>query len=194
MLGLGLGVSIRSQPCGCIPPSPSLECCMELKSGALLTQSSRCLREPIGKFSEQSKDSLSDVLRRALAQFYGCSTISDLITYKKLSFLISIAALPPTALPRQVLQCRLQEPLTKAWITLLETQINDLNLPNIAGLLQNTPSKSTWKKCVTKILGTQAHLHLLNQAETKCDLELLSMCAPNFSSPSPPTLENNPLP
>ena len=32
--------------------------------------------------------------------------------------------------------------------------------------------------------GTQAHLHLLNQAETKCDLELLSMCAPNFS-PSP---------
>ena len=81
-----------------------------------------------------------------------------------------------------MLQCRLQEPLTKAWIPLLETQINDLNLPNIAALLQNTPSKSTWKKCVTKILVTQAHLHLLNQAETKCDLELLSMCAPNFSS------------
>ena len=69
VLGLGLGVSIRSQPCGCIPPLPSLECCMELKSGALLTQSSKCLREPIGKFSEQSKDSLSDVLRRALAHF-----------------------------------------------------------------------------------------------------------------------------
>ena len=123
--------------------------------------------------------------KESIGTLLGCSTISDLITYKKLSFLISIAALPPTALPRQVLQCRLQEPLTKAWIPLLETQINDLNLPNIAALLQNIPSKSTWKKCVTKILGTQAHLHLLNQAETKCDLELLSMCAPNFSSPSP---------
>ena len=123
--------------------------------------------------------------KESIGTLLGCSTISDLITYKKLSFQISIAALPPTALPRQVLQCRLQEPLTKAWIPLLETQINDLNLPNIAALLQNTPSKSTWKKCVTKILGTQAHLHLLNQAETKCDLELLSMCAPNFSSPSP---------
>ena len=73
----------------------------------------------------------------------------------------------------------------KAWIPLLETQINDLNLPNIDILLQNTPSKSCWKKCVAKILGTRAHLHLLSQAETKRDLEYLSMCAPNFSLPSP---------
>ena len=122
--------------------------------------------------------------KESIGILLGCSTISDLITYKKLSFLISIAALPPSAFPRQVLQCRLQESHTKAWIPLLETQINDLNLPNIAILLQNTPSKSCWKKCVTKILGTRAHLHLLNQAETKCDLEQLSMCAPNFS-PSP---------
>ena len=43
----------------------------------------------------------------------------------------------------------------KAWIPLLETQINDLNLPNIAVLLQNIPSKSCWEKCVTKILGTR---------------------------------------
>ena len=86
--------------------------------------------------------------------------------YKKLLFLIAIAALPPTAVSRQVLQCRLQKPLTKAWIQLLETQINDLNLPNIATLLQNTPPKSCWKMCVTTILGTRAHLHLLNQAET----------------------------
>jgi len=137
-----------------------------------------CSRGPIGKFLEQFKDSLSGVLREHFL-------VVHLITYRKFSFLISIAALPPTALPRQVLQCRLQEPLTKAWISLLETQISNLNLPNLVILLQNIPSKSCWKKCITKILGTRAHLHLLNQVETKCDLEQLSMCAPNFSSPSP---------
>jgi len=35
VLGLGLGISIQSQPCGCKPPLPSLECYMKLKSGAL---------------------------------------------------------------------------------------------------------------------------------------------------------------
>ena len=56
-------------PITALPPLPFLECHMELKSGALLTQSSKCLRKPIGKFLEQSKDSLLDVLRRALAHF-----------------------------------------------------------------------------------------------------------------------------
>ena len=90
----------------------------------------------------------------------GCSTIADLITTKKLSFLLSIATLPPETLPRQVLQCRLQESHTKSWISLLESQINELNLPNIATLIQNTPSKSCWKRCIRKILGTHAHLQL----------------------------------
>ena len=108
--------------------------------------------------------------KESIGTLLGCSTISDLITYKKL---ISITALPYTALLRQVLQYRLQEPHTKACIPLLESQINDLNLPNIAILLRNTPSKSCWKKCVTKMLGTRAHLHLLNQVETKCDLTVI---------------------
>ena len=99
----------------------------------------------------------------------------------------SIAALPPEALPRQVLLCGLQESKAhiKSWIPLLESQINDLNLPDIATLIQNTPSKSCWKRCIKKILGIHAHLHLLNQAEVKSDLEYLSMCDPNFSKPSP---------
>ena len=184
VLGLGLGVSNWSQPCGCIRISIALPrmLYMELKSGVLRTQSLKCSRGSIGKFLEQFKDSRWP--KESIGTLLGCSTISDFITYKKLSFLLSIAALPPTALPRQVLQCRLQE-LLKAWIPLLETEINDLNLPNIATLLQITPSKSCWKKRVTEILGTRAHLHLLNQTETKCDLEQLSMCAPNLSSPSP---------
>ena len=92
--------------------------------------------------------------------FLGCSTIADLITTKKLSFLLSIATLPSEARPRQVLQCRLQESQTKSWISLLESQINELNLPNIATLIQNIPSKSCWKMCFRKILGTHAHLQL----------------------------------
>ena len=66
---------------------------------------------------------------------------------------------------RQVLQCRLLESHTKSWIPLLESEINDLNLPNITMLFQNTPSNSCWKRCIKNILATHAHLHLLNQQE-----------------------------
>ena len=90
----------------------------------------------------------------------GCSTIADLITTKKLSFLLSIATLPSEARPKQVLQCRLQESHTKSWISLLESQTNELNLPNVTTLIQNTPSQSCWKRCIRKILGTHAHLQL----------------------------------
>ena len=121
--------------------------------------------------------------KEGVGTLLGCSTIADLITTKKLSFLLSIATLPSEARPRQVLQCRLQESHTKSWITLLESQINELNLPNIATLIQNTPTKSCWKRCIKKILGTHAHLQLLNQAEVKSDLEYLTMCDPNFSTP-----------
>ena len=123
--------------------------------------------------------------KEGVGTFLGCSTIADLIATKKLSFLLSTATLPSEARPRQVLQCRLQESHTKSWITLLESQINELNLPNIATLIQNTPSKSCWKRCIRKILGTHAHLQLLNQAEVKSDLEYLTMCDPSFSTPSP---------
>ena len=117
----------------------------------------------------------------------GCPTIADLISWKKLSFVLSTGALPNAALPKQVLQCRLQEPNAKAWISLLEAQMDELNLPSVATLMQNTTSKSCWKRCLTKILGTRAYLHLLDQAEIKSDLEQLSMCEPNliFSSPLP---------
>ena len=115
----------------------------------------------------------------------GQTLTSDFITTKKLSFLLSIATLPSEALPRQVRQCRLQESHTKSWISLLESQINELNLPNITTLIQNTTTNSCWKRCIRKILGTHAHLQLLNQAEVKSDLEYLTMCDPNFSTPSP---------
>ena len=112
-----------------IPSLPSLECYTELKSAWCLTNTElerahrKILRMIQGLPIRCPKESIGTLL--------GCSTISDLITYKKLSFLISIAALSPSALPRQVLQCRLQEPNTKAWIPLLETQINNLNLPTL---------------------------------------------------------------
>ena len=63
----------------------------------------------------------------------------------KHSFLLSIASLPSGTLPRQVLQCRLRESYTNSWIPLLEPQINDLNLPNIAMLIQNTPPRAVGK-------------------------------------------------
>jgi len=51
--------------------------------------------------------------------------------------------------------------------------MDELNLPSIATLMQNTPSKSCWKRCITKILGTCAYLHLLDQAQIESDLEQL---------------------
>jgi len=63
--------------------------------------------------------------------------------------------------------------------------MDELTLPSVTTLMQNTHSKSCWKRCITKILGTRAYLHLLDQAEVKSDLEQLSMCEPNFLVPSP---------
>jgi len=123
--------------------------------------------------------------KESIGTLLGCPTIADLISRKKLSFLLSIVALPNAVLPKQVLQRRLQEPNAKAWISLLEAQMDELNLPGVATLMQNTPSKSCWKRCITKILGTRAYLHLLDQAEVKSDLEQLSMCEQNFLSPLP---------
>ena len=69
----------------------------------------------------------------------GCPTISDLISQKKLSFLLSIFALPNAALPKQVLQCR---PNAKVWNSPLEAKMDKLNLPSIATLMQNTPPRA----------------------------------------------------
>ena len=97
--------------------------------------------------------------KEGVGTLLGCFTIADLITTKKLSFLLSIAALPPDALPRQVLLCRLQESKAhiKSWIPLLESQINDLNLPDIATLINSKYSfqellekmhyKDSWNSC-----------------------------------------------
>ena len=63
-----------------------------------------------------------------------------------------------------------------------ESQIIDLNLPSIATLIQNTTSNRCWKRCIKDLLRTRAHLHLLNQAEVKSNLEFLTMCDPNFST------------
>ena len=108
MLGLGLGVSIQLQPCGCSYTSITLPrmlygaeiwCLTNTEHEMFERAHRKILRTIQGLPVRCPKESISTLL--------GCSTISDLIIYKKLSFLISIVALPPTALPRQVLQCRL---------------------------------------------------------------------------------------
>jgi len=78
--------------------------------------------------------------KEGIGTLLGCPTIADLISRKKLSFLLSIVAFPNAAL--QVLQCRLQEPNAKAGISLLEAQMDELNLPSVATLLQNTPPRA----------------------------------------------------
>ena len=115
-------------------------------------QNLKCSRGPIGKLLQQFKDSLSDVVRRALAHFLVVPLSQTLLPIRNSLFRISITALPPTAIPSQGRCSNVDSKSAKAWIPLHETQIIDLNLPNIATLLQNTPSKSCWKMCVTKIL------------------------------------------
>ena len=127
----------------------------------------------------------SDALRRVLVPSLDAPLLLTSSQLRSSPSCSSIGTLPPEALPRQVLQCRLQESHTKSWISLLQSQINELNLPNITTLIQNTPSKSCWKRCIREILGTHTHLQLLNQAEVKSNLEYLTMCDPNFSTPSP---------
>ena len=90
--------------------------------------------------------------KESIGGLLGRSTISDFITNKKLSFLISIAALPPTALPRQVLQCRLQEPHTKdspAWDSDQWPELTQHCYPpseySVQELLEKVCNQDPWK-------------------------------------------------
>ena len=59
-----------------------------------------------------------------------------------------------------------------------------LRLAPIISLIDNPPSKGSWKRCAKRILDAHAYLRLLEQAEVKHDLEQLTMCDLNPHAPS----------
>ena len=116
----------------------------------------------------------------------GGQSIADLIAIKKLLFVHSITSLPEHSLPipRQVLTQRLQAPNAKAWLPSILTSSDSLNLPSANDLLQHAPSKPVWKRVVSGIIRARAEMSLLEEAEHKCSLHLLSQMDPRSGSPS----------
>lgn len=103
----------------------------------------------------------------------GALSIADLIT-TKLLFVRSIVSLPEHLLPCQVLLERLQAPNAKAWLPSNLASSDSLNLPSANDLLQQTPSKSVWKRVVSNIIHVRAEMNLLEEAERKCSHHLLT--------------------
>jgi len=110
---------------------------------------------------------------------------ADLVTTKKLLFVHSVVSLPEHLLPHQVLLERLQAPNAKAWLPSILASPDSLNLPSANNLLQQASSKSVWKGVVSGIIRARAKTNLLEEAERKCSLHLLTQMDQRPGTPSP---------
>ena len=112
----------------------------------------------------------------------GAQTIADMIVAKKLLFIHSVISLPEHALPRQVLVKRLQ---TGNWLPTVLQSLDALNLPSPNDLLLQVPTKPVWKRVVAGVIRLRAEMSLLDEAEQKSDLQLLTQMDRQPGSPSP---------
>ena len=115
----------------------------------------------------------------------GAQTIADTIAAKKLLFIHSVISLPEHALPRQVLVKRLQTGNAKAWLPTVLQSLDALNLPSPNDLLLQVPTKPVWKRVVAGVIRLRAEMSLLDEAEQKSDLQLLTQMDRQPGSPSP---------
>ena len=111
--------------------------------------------------------------------------IKDIFLKEKLTFMHSILQLPDQAAPRQVLLACLSSTSPRSWINTLQRHLNTLNLPDISTLAANTPSADIWCRCIDKLIACQAQLNLLEEAESKKELDPLIRCCTKPSVPAP---------
>ena len=113
--------------------------------------------------------------REGVRALLDCSSVADLVSTRKLCFIVSIASLPPNTLARNVLMARVRTSTShpKSWTSTSDSLLENLCLPSIEELMVNTPRRSTWRKCVTCILKARARVELEEIAVSKPSLELL---------------------
>ena len=67
----------------------------------------------------------------------------------------------------------------------MQHHLDALNLPEIPTLVANTPSAGIWLRCVDRLIVCQSQLNLLEEAESKRDLDLMTRCGTKPGAPAP---------
>ena len=110
----------------------------------------------------------------------GAKNIKDIVLKDKLIFLHSILQLPD-----QVLLACLSSSSPRSWVNTMQRHLDGLNLPDISTLAANTSSAGIWHRCVDRLIACHAQLNLLEEAESKKDLDPLIRCCTKPSVPAP---------
>ena len=106
----------------------------------------------------------------------GAKNIKDIILKDKLIFLHSILRLPDHAAPKQILLARLSSSSLRSLTNSMQHHLDVLNLPDIPTLVANTPSAGIWIRCIDRLIACHSQLNLLEEAESKRDLNPITQC------------------
>ena len=108
----------------------------------------------------------------SLCLLMGSLSVSDPITHRKLSFIISLVNLSDESLAKQVLLARLTSAGGRSLITCYRNILLDSSLPDLDFLLLQPFKPSVWKSSTRKQLFIHSFLHFLDD----CKDYLVSDC------------------
>jgi len=89
------------------------------------------------------------------------------------------------AAPKQILLACLSSSSPRSWADTMQCHLDALNLPDTPTLTANTPSTGIWHRCVDRLITCQSQLNLLEEAESKRDLDLMIWCCTKPGAPAP---------
>ena len=120
----------------------------------------------------------------ALTSLIGASSIKDTTQRNRLTFLASTLALKPSALPKRILLSRSRHATPTSWCSLVEKDLDQLNLPDLSHWTSAPPHKKPWKKAISNIIKTNSYLAFDDETSNKPDLQWLNMCDINPNKPA----------
>ena len=109
---------------------------------------------------------------KALLHIMGTLSINALIHQRQLNFIHSFTFLAPDSLPLQLLQKRLENPLSIGLIPPIQNTLVHHGFPPINAILAGQWSQGGWKRIVKRFLLASQYAHFL----TECDHIPLSQC------------------
>ena len=112
----------------------------------------------------------------ALRNLLGSRSIASYIDQRQVAFVNSIATMSPTALPRRVLEARLNCNPSTGCVPVWQKLLDGLNLPTISDLLVNQRGHRSWKSATRRLLNIMSHLSLSSDCPNlpigTCDLPI----------------------
>ena len=101
----------------------------------------------------------------SLSPLLGSLSVPDLITHRKLSFVISLVNLDDDSLAKQVLRARLPTAGDRSLIACYRDILSECSLPDMDSLLSQPFKPSVWNKSTKKQLLIRSSMHFLDDCE-----------------------------